>query len=198
MLTLYLSLIDTQEERDKFERLFHQYERCLKYTAQNILFDEHLAEDAVQEAICAAFAARDGLRDVEKFKPWILRILTNKCYDAYRKKRPSVDLKRKRNKTQEESSLEEMMELDSDPEDEENRPDVLLLRREQEETILQVIRCLPPDYRYALTLKYAHGCNTAQLAALLNCSEKLARVKLSRARKSLMTRMEQVLAKSDQ
>lgn len=49
MLSLYLSMIDTQEEREKFERLFHQYERCLKYTAQNILFDEHLAEDAVQE-----------------------------------------------------------------------------------------------------------------------------------------------------
>lgn len=57
MLTLYLSLIDTQEERDKFERLFHQYERCLKYTAQNILFDEHLAEDAVQETFIRIIAA---------------------------------------------------------------------------------------------------------------------------------------------
>ena len=178
MLTLYLSLIDTQEERDKFERLFHQYERCLKYTAQNILFDEHLAEDAVQETFIRIISCLDKIDESDEHI--------------------SYDMKRKRNKTQEESSLEEMMELDSDPEDEENRPDVLLLRREQEETILQVIRCLPPDYRYALTLKYAHGCNTAQLAALLNCSEKLARVKLSRARKSLMTRMEQVLAKSDQ
>lgn len=110
----------------------------------------------------------------------------------------SYDMKRKRGKAQEESSLEEMIELDSDPEDRENRPDALLLRREQEETILQVIRCLPPDYRYALTLKYAYGCNTAQLATLLNCSEKLARVKLSRARKSLMSRLERVLTKPDQ
>ena len=190
MLTLYLSLIDTQEERDKFERLFHQYERCLKYTAQNILFDEHLAEDAVQETFIRIISCLDKIDESDEHKTiaFLITVIKNISYD----------MKRKRNKTQEESSLEEMMELDSDPEDEENRPDVLLLRREQEETILQVIRCVPPDYRYALTLKYAHGCNTAQLAALLNCSEKLARVKLSRARKSLMTRMEQVLAKSDQ
>ena len=36
------------------------------------------AEDAVQEAICAAFAHRGDLRSPEKFKPWILRILAKK------------------------------------------------------------------------------------------------------------------------
>lgn len=161
MLSLYLSMIDTQEEREKFERLFHQYERCL---------------DKIDES------------DEHKTIAFLITVIKNISYD----------MKRKRGKAQEESSLEEMIELDSDPEDRENRPDALLLRREQEETILQVIRCLPPDYRYALTLKYAYGCNTAQLATLLNCSEKLARVKLSRARKSLMSRLEQVLTKPDQ
>lgn len=57
MLSVYLSMIDTQQDRDKFERLFHQYERCLKYTAQNILGDEHLAEDAVQEPSSGSSAA---------------------------------------------------------------------------------------------------------------------------------------------
>lgn len=129
MLTLYLSLIDTQEERDKFERLFHQYERCLKYTAQNILFDEHLAEDAVQETFIRIISCLDKIDESDEHKTiaFLITVIKNISYD----------MKRKRNKTQEESSLEEMMELDSDPEDEENRPDVLLLRREQEETILQ-------------------------------------------------------------
>lgn len=184
MLSLYLSMIDTQEEREKFERLFHQYERCLKYTAQNILFDEHLAEDAVQETFIRIISCLDKIDESDEHKTiaFLITVIKNISYD----------MKRKRGKAQEESSLEEMIELDSDPEDRENRPDALLLRR------LQVIRCLPPDYRYALTLKYAYGCNTAQLATLLNCSEKLARVKLSRARKSLMSRLEQVLTKPDQ
>ena len=66
MLTLYLSLIDTQEERDKFERLFHQYERCLKYTAQNILFDEHLAEDAVQETFIRIISCLDKIDESDE------------------------------------------------------------------------------------------------------------------------------------
>ena len=47
-------------------------------TAKAILRQDEDAEDAVQEAICTAFASRDSLRDVRRFKPWILRILTNK------------------------------------------------------------------------------------------------------------------------
>ena len=61
-------------------------------TARAILRSDEDAEDAVQEAICAAFAHRGDLRSPEKFKPWILRILANKCYDACRGRRPTVDL----------------------------------------------------------------------------------------------------------
>lgn len=89
-----------------------------------------------------------------------------------------------------------MAELDADPEDRETRPDTLLLHREEEAKILEAIRCLPADYRYILSLKYAYDCSSAQMAALLNCSEKLARVKLSRARKSLMNRLEHPQKKS--
>ena len=61
-------------------------------TAKSILRQDEDAEDAVQDAICTAFASRDSLRDVQRFKPWLLRILTNKCYDLCRKRRPTVDL----------------------------------------------------------------------------------------------------------
>ena len=58
-------------------------------TARAILRSDEDAEDAVQEAICAAFAHRGDLRSPEKFKPWILRILASKCYDACRGRRPT-------------------------------------------------------------------------------------------------------------
>ena len=183
------SLYDVDKEA-RFQKVYDAYMQDVYRLCFSYMKNKMDTEDAVQETFIRIISCLDKIDESDEHKTiaFLITVIKNISYD----------MKRKRNKTQEESSLEEMMELDSDPEDEENRPDVLLLRREQEETILQVIRCLPPDYRYALTLKYAHGCNTAQLAALLNCSEKLARVKLSRARKSLMTRMEQVLAKSDQ
>ena len=61
-------------------------------TARAILRSDEDAEDAVQEAICTAFERRDSLRDAEKFKPWVLRILANKCYDACRRRQSTVDL----------------------------------------------------------------------------------------------------------
>lgn len=60
--------------------------------ARTILRNNEDAEDAVQEAILSAYANLGSLREPEKFKSWILHILANKCYDACRKKRPTVDL----------------------------------------------------------------------------------------------------------
>lgn len=50
MLNLYLTLIDSDEEKIKFTKLYKQYRHLMFYIAQDILKDEHLAEDAVQES----------------------------------------------------------------------------------------------------------------------------------------------------
>lgn len=60
-------------------------------TAKAILHQDEDAEDAVQEAICAAYAGRGSLRDPARFRPWILKILVNKCYEFCRKRRTTVD-----------------------------------------------------------------------------------------------------------
>ena len=54
-------------------------------TAKSILRQDEDAEDAVQEAICAAYASRGSLRDPARFRPWILKILVNKCYEFCRR-----------------------------------------------------------------------------------------------------------------
>ncbi len=50
MLTLYLTLIDAEEDKIKFIKLYEQYRHLMFYIAQKILHDEHLSEDAVQES----------------------------------------------------------------------------------------------------------------------------------------------------
>ena len=61
-------------------------------TAKAILRQDEDAEDAVQEAICAAYANRTSLRDPARFRPWVLKILANKCYESCRRRRTTVDL----------------------------------------------------------------------------------------------------------
>ncbi|MBR4020017.1 MAG: sigma-70 family RNA polymerase sigma factor, partial [Firmicutes bacterium] len=50
MLSLYLTLIDTDEDKIRFAKLYEQYRHLMFYIAKEILQDEHLSEDAVQEA----------------------------------------------------------------------------------------------------------------------------------------------------
>ena len=78
-------------DKERFCQLVIQNQEAMFRTARAILQSDQDAEDAVQDAICAAFASRAELREPEKFKPWILRILTNKCYDTCRKRKNTVD-----------------------------------------------------------------------------------------------------------
>ena len=81
-------------DKETFSALVVRHQTALFRAARAILPTDEDAEDAVQEAVCAAFAHRDTLRDAEKFKPWMLRILTNKCYDCCRRRRPTVSRSR--------------------------------------------------------------------------------------------------------
>lgn len=43
-------MMDTQEEKSKFEELYYQYRKLMHWRAKQILTDDMLAEDAVHEA----------------------------------------------------------------------------------------------------------------------------------------------------
>ena len=47
-MIIYLSLLDSPEEQSKFTQLYKTYRYTMMYTADNILHDHQLAEDAVQ------------------------------------------------------------------------------------------------------------------------------------------------------
>jgi len=42
-------------------------------------------EDVLQETLLTAYLQRSTLKNVDAFKPWLLRIASNKCNDFYRK-----------------------------------------------------------------------------------------------------------------
>lgn len=50
MLAFYLSLIDDESDKQKFERIYNNYYNVLLNTAYGILKERQSAEDAVHEA----------------------------------------------------------------------------------------------------------------------------------------------------
>lgn len=65
MIALYLSLIDSDESKDKFEELYLKYRRQMKIIAFKILGDEGLAEDAVHNAFLKIISAFDKFNEID-------------------------------------------------------------------------------------------------------------------------------------
>ena len=130
--------------------------------AKAILQNDQDAEDAVQEAICTAFARRDSLREMDKFRPWVLRILTNKCYDACRKRRNIVD-------------LEAAGEV----------PAATGLDTAERLSLWQAVMSLSDDLRATVTLFYYDGMSVREIGGILGISEAAVKTRLRRGRERL-------------
>ena len=59
----------------------------LEAVARLILRDHELARDAVQDAYIRAWRDLPGLRDPDRFGPWLHRLTVNACLDAVRRRR---------------------------------------------------------------------------------------------------------------
>ena len=81
-------------DEEAFDALARQVgDRCMAI-ASWILRDADLAEDAVQATLVRAWRDLRTLRDVDRFEPWLHRILTNECYaEARRQRRWSANIR---------------------------------------------------------------------------------------------------------
>jgi RNA polymerase sigma-70 factor (ECF subfamily) len=78
---------------DAFNRLVLAYQHQVYNLAYRIMSEEAAAADATQEAFISAYNHLHSFRG-GSFKSWLLRIVTNACYDDLRrrKRRPATSL----------------------------------------------------------------------------------------------------------
>jgi RNA polymerase sigma-70 factor (ECF subfamily) len=159
-----------------FNRLVMAYQGMAYNVAYRIVGDADVAADACQEAFISAFKAIKKFRG-GSFKSWILRIVTNACYDhlRYTGRRPA-------------DSLEEVAEnpqhapkLVSDHE----HPEEYALRQELNEMIQLGIQTLPADQRVVLVLSDVQGFSYQEIADITGVSLGTVKSRLSRARARL-------------
>jgi RNA polymerase sigma-70 factor, ECF subfamily len=159
-----------------FNRLVLSYQNLAYNVAYRLMGDPDGAADACQEAFIKAFKAIDQYQG-GSFKAWLMRIVTNTCYDQmrYQSRRPV-------------SSLEETVE-NSDTSvklvNGHERPEEHALRQELSEFLQAAINALPDDQRTVIVLSDVHGFNYQEIAEVT--SEALGTVKsrLSRARRKV-------------
>ena len=172
------ALIDAACQGDlaSFNRLVLQYQGMTYNLAYRILGNAEGAEDAAQEAFIKAYRNLNQYRG-GSFKAWLLRIVTNVCYDQLRhvQRRPA-------------SSLED---LAVDPEhagklvDHAEQPGDYALRQELGQVIQRGIEQLPAEQRMVLTLSDVEGLSYEEIAAVMDTSLGTVKSRLSRARAKL-------------
>jgi RNA polymerase sigma factor (sigma-70 family) len=158
-----------------FNQLILHYQGLAYNVAYRILGDADSASDATQDGFIKAYKKLDQYRG-GSFKAWMLRIITNTCYDTLRarKRRPTTSL---------ESEDEEMdSEHDTRLVDSAERPDAYVLRKELAGVIQSAIELLPADQRTALVLADIEGLDYQEIAEATNSALGTVKSRLSRAR----------------
>lgn len=180
-MLLYLSMLDTQEEKDKFTLVYEQYQQFCWYVAYQLLGDAHLAEDAVQEAFLALTRHLDKIDNVDspRTKKFLMTIVKSKAVDILRK-----------NKAETCSSEDYELEV-ADP-----SSDLLdqYITKENYDYLISCILELDEAYRVVFECKYLHQMSDAEIAELLDITPKLANVRFYRARKKLQEMLEKEVA----
>jgi len=73
-------------DRPGFAELVKRYQRSVRAVCLGVLADEHLADDAAQEAFVKAYEKLQNLRKAELFGPWLLKIAKRCALDTLRQK----------------------------------------------------------------------------------------------------------------
>ncbi len=164
-----------------FNRLVLEYQTQVYNLAYRIMGDEASAADAAQEAFISAYK-HIGYYRGGSFKAWLLRIVTNACYDELRrrKRRPAT-------------SLDALTVLPEGPDAEseaalvskEESPEAFVQRREVARAIQNCLDHLPEDMRTVVVLSDVQGMDYAEIAESVGAALGTVKSRLSRARARL-------------
>lgn len=160
MLIYALTLVKPAD-RPKLERLYLEYRSVMFCAANEILHNEHEAEDAVQQSFVKIAENLDKVPDElsNKTKAFVVTIAENTAIDRYRKlkRHGSCEL------------CEESYGIEAESADE----------------LVNCILKLPVRYRQFILLKYYHGYSTREIARLLGMSSAAASKTAQRAKQRL-------------
>ena len=165
---------------EAFNRLVLAYQDMLFSVAARILGDDEAAADATQEALISAFRGLSGYRG-GSFKAWLLRMVTNACYDElrYRKRRPTTSLEP--DMDDDEGPLESPRWL-ADPS---MTPEQAAEFTELEHAIQHCLEALPPDFRAVVVMADLQGLDYTEVSAAAHVPLGTIKSRLARARLKL-------------
>jgi RNA polymerase sigma-70 factor (ECF subfamily) len=162
---------------DAFNRLVRRHERAVYNVALRLVGTTMAAEEVTQDTFMRAYGALARFRGGD-FRPWLLRIATNRAYDELRRRKRAPG-------SFEELTYEPEVEWSTLTSVEE--PDARAERLELAKVLEDALAQLPTDQRVAVVLSDVQGYDYVEIAAITGVPYGTVKSRLSRARSRLRT-----------
>ena len=166
IMLIYLQMIETPEEKSKFEQIYLEYKGLMFHVAFDILHNESDAEDAVHQAFVkvAENIRKIGDPVCPKTQSYIVTIAEHKAIDQYRKNQKN-----------------QVVELLDDIQGTETH-------YEGDNSLTKYILMLPARYREMILLRYHHGYSVREIASMMDISLAAA-IKLDQRAKNKLKKL---------
>ena len=169
-------------DRAAFGRLIEDHLAAARRLALAAVGQPMDADEAVQEASVAAWTRLDGLQDPAAFRGWFMRIVWRKAIDRRRSVRTWLE------RFGVSASDDRPMEFPAaDP-----APDAMLISRELEVAIGQVVRALPKKLRDPFLLAASGDHRYEEIALLLGIPLGTVKWRIAEARKMIRAKLERL------
>ena len=161
---------------DSFNRLVLAYQDLVYNHAFRMVGEEESADDATQSTFISAYNHLGSFRG-GSFKAWLLRIVTNACYDELRrrKRRPTVPLEPLDDAGEEVESARWMV-------DPANQPEEQVEQAELQRAIQHCLDNLPGDFRSTVIMVDVQGLDYFEAAQTIGKPIGTIKSRLARAR----------------
>jgi RNA polymerase sigma-70 factor (ECF subfamily) len=158
-------------DRDAFTELQRGTIDRLYAIARLILRDSDRAQDATQEAYITAWRRLSGLRDPDKFEPWLRRLLVNACY---------VEARREKRRTKTEGRVRPIDTGTVDP---------ATVSADRDE-LARAFEALEPQQRALIVLHYHFGLPMQETALILGLPVGTVKSRLNRTKQQMRAKLE--------
>ncbi len=157
-----------------FEVLVRRHSATLLSLATRLLGSRADAEDAVQEAFVSAWRRLPEFRGDAAFSTWMYRIVTNRCLNVLRARRPTQDLAAIPEPAAPEHAASPVRAAEGTA---------------AVEALTVALTGLTPEQRACWVLRELHGLSYSEIAEVVRISEQSVRGRIFRARRYLTEAM---------
>ena len=164
MLSYFLSVLESNEDRCVFTEIYEKYHTKMEKTAIYILKNQEDAEDAMQNAFMRVIKHFDKAMSIpcEELQFWLISIVKNEALMIIRKKRKVI-------------SLDDNIDI----------PSNIIESVHSYSDLVGLFSRLPEIYRAVLEMKIFIGYSDKEIAEILGISETAVSTRASRGREIL-------------